>query len=79
MTSPSPCFLHVRHDGPECVEGAREIDVDNAVPVLVGYVSEAALQGVDAGVVYQDIDASEMLDGLVRKGFDRVPAGDVGR
>ena len=70
--------LHVRHDGPERVECAGEIDVDHAVPVLVGYISETALQRVDAGVVYQDVDPAETLDRAVGQGAYRVPARDVG-
>ena len=43
------------------VERARQIDVDDLLPLLVGEIAEHGPGHADAGVVEQDVDAAELV------------------
>jgi hypothetical protein len=69
--------LHAWNGGPDGVEGGREIDGEDLVPLL----GRKLLDGrdvLDAGVVDEDINGSERLLGLSHHGDDLVRLGHVG-
>jgi hypothetical protein len=60
-------------------EDAAQVDVLDALPGLeVGLQDRAVVGGVDAGVVHQHVDATELLAGLGEGGADLLLVGDVG-
>ena len=53
-----------------------EVDVDDRVPFLFGHV-EAHLVPEDPGVVDEDVEPAELVDGLGDQRLTAVPARDV--
>ena len=82
MTPRSPpargaCLRHLPRGGLRAQERALQVDPQHPVEVLFGQVEE--LGGVDdAGVVDEDVDATEVRDGVVDQRFARGPVADVG-
>jgi hypothetical protein len=74
-----PCFAgdHVRDHVAADDEGALEVDVEHRVPLLLRQLMGEAV-GADAGVVEEEVDAAEALDGLLDRSLDRRVVTDVG-
>ena len=74
----SPAVLfHVGHRQPAGVKCAREVDGDNRIP-LVDREFLDRIDVLNAGIVDQDVDRSELGTGLIDHVFDLVGIGDVG-
>ena len=60
------CLLadHVGQGCPAAVKDAREVHAHHGVPVLIGDVGKELLLG-NTGVVDEDIQGAELLDGLL--------------
>jgi hypothetical protein len=71
-------LAHVRHQSLAEVEHAAQVDVEHRIPVLRGDVHELQRLG-DAGVVDQDVDMAERLDGAVGRLLAAVAVGHVAR
>ena len=57
-------------------EVALQVDVDDRVPLLLGHVDEHPV-AQDAGVVDQDVEVAEGLDGGVDETLAALPVGNV--
>src|SRR3712207_2191762 len=73
---PGAALQHVPERGLGQVEGARQVDVDDPAPVVVGHLQHGAVGG-DAGVVDQDVEATVLLDDLGDGAPAVVGVGDV--
>ena len=67
------------------VEGAAQVDRHHATPGLWrvlpetgGVVSHSTEPGVDAGVVYQDVQPAQLSDGCIHRILTRLRVGDIG-
>src|SRR5581483_5522349 len=69
--------LHGGMDRLAAQEGAGEIGVDHARPLVV-LEQIRRLADVDAGIVDEDVDAAEFARHASDHGIDRIPVGDVG-
>ena len=79
MDHPAPApLLHPRHDRPGQGHHAVEVQLDAVVPVLVPDLVDR-LGDVPAGVVDQDVDLAEPLQGRPGHPVDVVALGHVGR
>ena len=58
------------------IEAALEVDIDDAVPVLLGHAVEDAV-AQDAGIVDDDVDPAELIDRLLDDPVGAVPFGDA--
>ena len=56
---------HVLDRGLGHEEGARQVDRDDLLPVLVGHLGHGPVDG-DAGVVHQDVDPAVVVDHLAQ-------------
>src|SRR6266446_2874132 len=73
----SPSFpAHVGQDGLAAQEGAGEVHVEDAAPLLFVQVLHQLRRG-DARVVHQDVDPAEVGHGLAHQGVDLVGLADV--
>jgi hypothetical protein len=63
-------------DGLDKVEGAFQVRVQHDVPVFRRHAHAEAVAG-QAGVIYQDIDAREVGEDLLRERFDCAVVGDI--
>ena len=70
--------LHVGDGGLDAVDRAPDVDLEEVAGVLEVAVGDRR-EEADAGVVDQDVDRAELLDGLADQRFDGEPLGDVGR
>ena len=94
MIRPKPTRAHVPSRGSRGGEDPVQVDVDHAVPALVGVALERALlhprplapgpgadeadAGIDAGVGEGDIEAAVQLRRLVDRLIEPRVVGDVG-
>jgi len=72
---------HVRYDGVYEVRRADEVGVDRAAPGVAPVVVARRQHGVgfvDARVVHQDVDPSELRDDAVDDGPGGVAVGQIG-
>ncbi len=53
-----------------------EVDVDDDVPFGFGHVDDDAV-AQDAGIVHQDVEIAERLDGLIDESLGAFPVGHV--
>ena len=60
---PGAAFEHLRQRGLTEEERAREVDLEHAMPVVVGHLQHRVIAG-DPGVVDEDVEASVLLDHL---------------
>jgi hypothetical protein len=73
---PSSRFLHGLHHGTDAEKNARQVDVEDPLPLGELVV----LQGSDvedAGVVHQHVDAAELANGGRHRGFPMLGFRDV--
>ena len=70
---------HRRQHRLRAQQRAPEVDVHHAVPLVDGHVAEPVLREVahDRGVVDEDVDAAERVDGGARHGLCRREIGHV--
>ena len=66
---PQRLSLHFRHHGPDQVEGGREVDGRDGVPLLFRKIFHRG-DMLDAGVVDDDVDLAEFGPGGVGHGAD---------
>ena len=74
VDDPAPTPLdHRRQHRLRAQQRAPEVDVDHPVPLVDRHVAEPILREVphDGGVVDQDVDAAERVDGRARHGLCR--------
>src|SRR6516165_1882668 len=74
-----PLRLEVRQHGSHRDDGAEKIDLDGANPFRPVGVLDRTEWAVDAGVVDEDMEASELNDSLPHGHVDRRLVGHVGR
>src|SRR5262245_2004048 len=74
-----PLRLEVRQHGPHRDDGAEKVDLDGANPFGPVGILERTEWAVDAGVVDQDMEGSELVDSLLHGHVDRRSVGHVGR
>ena len=71
--------LHHPESGLRAQKRAREIDVDDVLPLLECQLVKAACRQAYAGVVEQDVHAAELLARALEQGRHRVGLGHIGR
>src|SRR4051812_39692356 len=67
---------HVLQDRPRQVERARQVDLDDPVPVFDGHLADGLVQG-DAGVVDQDVEAAVGVEDFLDDSFAVFGGADV--
>jgi hypothetical protein len=67
----------VREGGVRAVEDAAEVGGDDLLPLLDGHAADGAV-AVDAGVVDEDVEPAELLDGRLDQGSALVRVSDAG-
>src|SRR5690606_8224282 len=67
----------VRHHRPAAQEGAGQVDVDNAAPLLGAQLPDLGVVAGNAGIVDQDVDLAEGRQGRLHGGLDGVRGGDI--
>ena len=66
----------VRRGEARDAEGALEVDLDNRIPLFFGHVHEHPV-AQDAGVVHDDVEATEVVDRLLDDVAGALPGRDV--
>src|SRR6516162_7725133 len=74
-----PLRLEVRQHGPHRDDRAEKVDLDGADPFGPVGILEQTEWAVDAGIVDQDMEGSELVDSLLHGRLDRRSVGHVGR
>ena len=74
---PVIAVAHVSDDRPATLEYAGQIDVDDALPILIALIPDRGRLAGDAGVVDEDVDTSRLRQDLLDHGLGRRRAGDV--
>ena len=77
VDDPAPAALHhPRRQPAHGQEGGLGHDVEVGVPIILAAVDDGPVQG-DPGIVDEDVDTAERLDGAVAHGMDLVGPGQV--
>lgn len=77
MTAAVALLDHPRDRGPGDEEDAGQVDVDHAAEQLGRHLDERDPR-IDAGVIDENVDAVEALDGALDEALDVARGGDVG-
>jgi hypothetical protein len=71
-------ILHDAEGGLGAEEDARDVGIDDGLPLRVGEVFDVDVRRVDAGIVEQHVETAEAVLDLAEQGGDRGLVGDVG-
>lgn len=61
-------IFHMSGGGLEAGEGPFEVDMDDGIPFVFGHIEQGSI-AEDPGVIDQDIEASEVVDGGIDEGL----------